>query len=229
MQTKQLLKGLMGMILLLGVTACNKDLHNVATPKVNLSGKKLGNNLSNTSAYWNDAQLVHGFITQNLLVTSTNCYRANTTSNSTSTWEWYNVSQIYADAAFYKAGDTRYLSYLNNTYAFMSHMWDSSSSVGGYWSATDLNGNNNSGVKYIDDNALTGVAYLDAYEATNNSSYLTSAEACANYLMNCGLWDSTFGGGFWQSTQKLSKPTQSNGLAMQLFAGCIAKPSKAIT
>lgn len=35
--------------------------------------------------------------------------------------------------------------------------------------------------------------------------------------MNSGLWDTNLGGGFWWSTDKTVKPTQSNGLALQLF------------
>jgi uncharacterized protein YyaL (SSP411 family) len=35
--------------------------------------------------------------------------------------------------------------------------------------------------------------------------------------MNSGLWDNVYGGGFWWNTVKTLKPTQSNGLALQLF------------
>jgi len=107
---------------------------------------------------------------------------------------------------------------MNNAYTFMGYMWDTTAGAnGGYFSGTSISGSGNSGVKFIDDNSLTGIAYMEVYAATGDSRYLTSAQAIANWLMNCGLWDNTFGGGFWQSTQKLAKPTQSNGLAMQLF------------
>jgi uncharacterized protein YyaL (SSP411 family) len=97
-------------------------------------------------------------------------------------------------------------------------LWDTTAGAnGGYWSGTSISGSGNSGQKFVDDNSLTGIAYMEAYAATGDSRYLTSAQAVANWLMNCGLWDTTFGGGFWQSTLKLDKPTQTNGLAMQLF------------
>jgi uncharacterized protein YyaL (SSP411 family) len=35
--------------------------------------------------------------------------------------------------------------------------------------------------------------------------------------MYSGQWDSIYGGGFWWSTVRESKPTQTNGLALQLF------------
>ena len=62
--------------------------------------------------------------------------------------------------------------------------------------------------------------YLDAYIVSTGdtkTNYLNSAKACANWLMNSGQWDSTYGGGFWWSTVRESKPTQTNGLALQLF------------
>src|SRR5207244_7741810 len=49
------------------------------------------------------------------------------------------------------------------------------------------------------------------------TAYLNSAEAIANWLMFSGLWDTNYGGGFWWSDSKQVKPTQSNGLAMQLL------------
>jgi uncharacterized protein YyaL (SSP411 family) len=67
---------------------------------------------------------------------------------------------------------------------------------------------------------LTGVAYLAAYDVTTGTTqanYLAAAEGCANWLMNSGQWDSSLGGGFWWNTDKMVKPTQSNGLALQLF------------
>jgi hypothetical protein len=39
--------------------------------------------------------------------------------------------------------------------------------------------------------------------------------------MNSGQWDNTYGGGFWWNTIKESKPTQTNGLALQLFLSAL--------
>lgn len=177
------------------------------------------------STYWTRAQETHNFIVGNTL-TSYDSYRANLSTNYSNCWEWYNVSHIYADAEMVRQGDTRYLPYMNDTYTFMGNMWDySSSAVGGYFSSVNLDGTSAGGDKYIDDNSVTGVTYLDCYNVTSGSQktqYLNSATAVANWLMNAGVWDYTFNGGFWwnDGTKNVApnvKPTQTNGLAMQLF------------
>ncbi|CAF1149127.1 unnamed protein product [Adineta steineri] len=172
-----------------------------------------------TSKYWLQAQETHNFIVENLL-TRYNSYRVNTTDQTNTAYEWYSASQIYADAAMIQAGDTRYVPYMNNTYAWMNNMWDMSSSIGGYYSTANIDGTGSIGDKYADDNSLTGVVYLNAYDVstgTERVNYLNSAKACANWLIYSDQWDSTYGGGFWWSTAKESKPTQTNGLALQLF------------
>lgn len=178
--------------------------------------------LANTSSqYWNDAQQTHNFTVGNLL-TSSSSYL--TEVGSTTTTEWYDASQILADATMIQFGDSRYLSYMDNTYSFMNHLWDSNSSIGGYFAQANSDGTNAGGDQYVDDNSLTGNAYLNAYQVTtgtDQSNYLNSAEAIANWLMNCGLWDNTDGGGFWWTTNTSSsdkiKGTEVNGLACELF------------
>ncbi|OOQ57754.1 glycoside hydrolase family 76 protein [Mucilaginibacter pedocola] len=173
-----------------------------------------------TVNYLNLAKETRSFISSNLL-TSNFSYRANTTSQSNSCFEWYNVSQIYADAALVAAGDASALPYMNNTFKFMEGFWDKSDLRGGYFASVRLDGTGAGGDKYVDDNGLTGMVYLEAYEITtgaDKAAYLAKAKACADWLINSGLWDGTYGGGFWWSTAKPDKPTQSNGVAMQLFA-----------
>lgn len=172
-----------------------------------------------TSPYWQKAQETHNFVYGNIL-TSYNSYRVNTTTQTTTAYEWYNASQIYADAAMVQAGDAAYLPYMNNASAWMSNMWDGTDPTGGYFAAANINGTGAGGDKYTDDNALSGIVYLDAYNVTTGSTqtgYLNSAKACANWLMFSGQWDNVYGGGFWWSTVKESKPVQTNGLALQLF------------
>lgn len=171
------------------------------------------------SVYWDRANETHNFVVGNLL-TQYSSYRANTTVNANNAWQWYQISQILADAEMVRQGDSRYEPYMNNTYSWMGNMWDGASSTGGYFASANLNGSGASGDKYIDDNALAGVTYLECYNVTTGAqktSYLNSAKATANWLMHSGMWDNTFGGGFWWNTTKPVKPTQSNGLAMQLF------------
>lgn len=171
------------------------------------------------SAYLTKAQETHAFIISNLLTTYSS-YRVNTSNLTGTAYEWYNVSQMYADAAMVKAGQTSYMNTMKNTYNWMGHLWDTSDPNGGYFASSNIDGTGAAGAKYVDDNSLTGMTYLEAYDVTTGSTqaaYLASAEACANWLIKSGQWDATFGGGFWWSTDKTLKPTQSNGLAMQLF------------
>ena len=171
------------------------------------------------SVYLTNAKQTHSFIVANLL-TPYQSYRVNTTTNANSCFEWYNASQIYADAAMVGLGDSTYLPYMNNTFKWMEHLWDPLDPNGGYFAFANPDGSGSSGTKYVDDNSLTGMVYLDAYDVTggaDKAAYLAKAKACADWVINSGLWDTNFGGGFWWSTEKKYKPTQTNGLAMQLF------------
>lgn len=170
-----------------------------------------------SSKYWKNAELVHDFVVRNF-ESSSQGYRIQT--NSTAAYEWYCISQIYADSAMIDRGDTNYLRGLSNTYVWMNHLWDAGSSTGGYFAAANINGTGAGGGKYTDDNALAGNVYLDCYAVTGGAiktQLLDSAKAAAGWLMASGQWDNTFGGGFWWDGTKQNKPTQSNGLAMQLF------------
>lgn len=180
----------------------------------------LGSGTTTTSAtnYLSNAQNTHSYVVKNLLTTY-GSYAIE--PGATTSYAWYNGSQIYADAAMISVeGDQTYAPYMNATYTWMNDIWDINSATGGYYASANVDGSNAGGGQYVDDNSLVGLAYLDAYAASTGSqqlSYLYSAEAIANWLMQSGMWDSTFGGGFWWSTDKTLKPTQSNGLAMQLF------------
>ncbi|MET3978640.1 uncharacterized protein YyaL (SSP411 family) [Mucilaginibacter sp. UYP25] len=215
---------LLAACLLMGVclVACKKDqVPSTAKPIVeatDVTGKKQKVQ-STSSAYYIKANETHNFIYGNLL-TSYNSYRVNTTTQTNTAYEWYNISQIYADAAMVKVGATAYAPYMNNTFTWMNNMWNGANPNGGYYASANVSGAGASGDKYTDDNALSGVAYLDAYAVTTGTTqtnYLNAAKACANWLMNSGQWDNTYGGGFWWNTVKESKPTQTNGLALQLF------------
>jgi uncharacterized protein YyaL (SSP411 family) len=177
---------------------------------------RIGEAQVTSSQYWNYAQETHNYIVGNLL-TSYNSYE-NQPGSSTA-YAWYNGSQIYADAVMTQEGDSRYAPYMNNTYVWMGNLWADTADAG-YYAAANTNGSGAGGDQYVDDNSLIGLAYLDAYavsSGTQQAEYLNSAEAIANWLMQSGQWDNTYGGGFWWNTQKQVKPTQSNGLAMQLF------------
>ncbi len=205
-------------ILIFVTVSCSKDP--VSPQDVDPGGDPTSPD-SNThvSTYLTKAVETHDFIGNNLL-TVYSSYRVNTTTNTSSAFEWYNVSQIYADAAMIASGDTSYLQQMNGTFKWMSNLWDDTNPIGGYFAFANLDGSGASGTKYVDDNALTGIAYLSAYQVTagaDKGAYLAAAKACADWLINSELWDNNLGGGFWWNTDKTVKPTQSNGLALQLF------------
>ena len=195
--------------------ACSKSDNTVAPP--NQGGGDTSQ--PQVSEYLIKAKETHDFVINNLL-TSYNSYRVNTTTNANSAFEWYNVSQLYADAAMVMLGDTSYLPYMNNTFNWLDNLWDKSDPYGGYFAFANLDGSGSTGTKYVDDNSLTGVIFLAAYDVTSGSikqQYLDKAKACANWIINSGLWDNNFNGGFWWNTDKPVKSTQTNGLVLQLF------------
>ena len=178
---------------------------------------RLENAVAKNSVYWTNAERTHNFIVGSLL-TPHDSY--GITPGTNTAYAWYCVSQIYADAIMTLYGDSNYAPYMNNTYAWMNSLWDRGNPTGGYFAAVNTDGTGQGGGKYVDDNSLAGNVYLDCYAFSTGltrTNYLNSAEAIANWLMFSGQWDSTYGGGFWWSDSKTLKPTQSNGLAEQLF------------
>jgi uncharacterized protein YyaL (SSP411 family) len=175
--------------------------------------------VTTASVYLTNAKTTHNFVTANYL-TAYGSYRVNTTNNVNSAFEWYNASQLYADAAMVGLGDATYTAGMNKNFTWLNNLIDKSDVNGGYFAFANLDGSGGSGTKFVDDDSLTGMAYLEAYDVTTGttqSNYLTAAKACANWLMKSSQWDTVFGGGFWWATDKTVKPTQSNALALQLF------------
>jgi hypothetical protein len=171
------------------------------------------------SVYWTNAQTVQKCIA-NTLLTPYHSYR--TKIDASSSFAWYNASHIYADAAMVAHGDSDSAASMKSTFSWMKHFWDTSDPKGGYFAAADIKGDNPGGGKYVDDNSLIGNVFLDCYDVTPDNDtiktkYLDAAIAAADWLMHGGEWDDTYGGGFWWNMTRKNKPTQSNGLAMQLF------------
>jgi hypothetical protein len=53
---------------------------------------------------------------------------------------------------------------------------------------------------WYDDNAWIGIAFLNAYQATRNHTYVTDAERAFAFIA-AGGWDAKQGGGMWWSTE----------------------------
>ena len=150
--------------------------------------------------------------------------------------QWYVASQLLADAELLRAArawsvpaagwdeaDAR--CHLDKGFAFLGRLWDVDS--GGYYPRAGLSGIDiERAVWYADDNALAGLALLAAADLEadprTRQRYLADAGASATYLISSGLWDQTFGGGFWWNTglgdRYEGKPAQTNAAAALLFA-----------
>jgi hypothetical protein len=140
--------------------------------------------------------------------------------------QWYHVSQVWADLALAAPGDATARCWVDRGFTFLDRLWARRGPAGGFFARSDLDGERMIGDdKWADDNSLAGVIWMEAArrapDVLERELTLGRARATANFLMNGGLWDETFGGGFWWNTTRGAtiegKPAQSNGLAAQFF------------
>lgn len=138
---------------------------------------------------------------------------------------WYDASQLMADAALARLGQPADACIGARTVAFLDLL--ARPGEGGYRPRADTSGENVTGPDlFADDNALIGLALLEARDASGDEAWrqalLERAERVARFLMTSGFWDDTFGGGFWWTSSRglaaEGKPTQTTGLATLLFA-----------
>ena len=162
--------------------------------------------------------------------------------------QWYVVSQLWADAVLLSSDHERLRErpdmrlqmrqarapewderdarcHVDKGFVFLDRLWDDED--GGYYPRSNPNGTKiTRKEQFADDNALAGLALLAAADSTegrfSRDYYLYAAVQEAEYLQESGLWDDTFGGGFWWSTglgdSDEGKPAQTNALAALFFA-----------
>src|SRR5919202_2862425 len=153
--------------------------------------------------------------------------------------QWYVASQLWADAlllvgpeeqpsaqpaiAGWDPIDTR--CYLDKGFVFLDRLWDYTSA--GYFTRANPVGTSvENKVRFTDDNLIAGLALLDTARTTTDPlavrRYIHAAQREADFLQGSGLWDTTFGGGFWWNTgrgdSEEGKPAQTNALAGLFFA-----------
>ncbi|MFN0073464.1 MAG: glycoside hydrolase family 76 protein [Chloroflexota bacterium] len=142
---------------------------------------------------------------------------------------WYVSSQIMANVALARVteGSTAHLNCaIERGFTYLEQLWQPLP-PGGYAPRSDLDGRNPTTRDiYADDNAIAGIAMLEAADYLDAPDVRlrmrVGAIRAAAYLMDSGLWDDTFGGGFWWNSQRQhaegGKPVQTAGLAISLFA-----------
>lgn len=115
--------------------------------------------------------------------------------------------------------------HLTKGFIFLDRLFDEDDD-GGYYARSNPTGLQvEHGACYGDDNALVGLALLAAMQTTSDAGlrarYLHAARRQADFLTESGLWDDTFGGGFWWNTDlgttEEGKPAQTNALAALFF------------
>jgi uncharacterized protein YyaL (SSP411 family) len=135
---------------------------------------------------------------------------------------WYVALQVSADADLVRLGAAEYRCAMDKALAYLERLWVPD---GGYAPRAALDATTPSpDEKFADDNALIGLTYLDAAEATldpaTRARYVAAACRVAAYVRQT-YWDDTFGGGLWWSTRQAAaregKPAQANALAAALF------------
>ncbi|MDB5137603.1 MAG: hypothetical protein JWP37_4206, partial [Mucilaginibacter sp.] len=114
---KNILYSFIGTLTFLMVS-CSKT--KVTPTKINPGDSTGGNPNPTVSAYLTNAKATHSYIT-NFYLTPSGGYRVNTTTNTNGAFEWYNASQLYADAEMVSLGDATYLPYMNNTFNWLNH------------------------------------------------------------------------------------------------------------
>ena len=150
--------------------------------------------------------------------------------NVTISDHWYVALQVRADAALVRLGREQFRCQVDKAVAWMERLWDPDHA--GYAPRADLDGSNPTlRDVYADDNAIIGLALLEAARVTADPAVraraLDGAERAAGYLLTTGLWDDTFGGGLWWNNRRGAavegssaegKPGQPTALMAHLMA-----------
>jgi hypothetical protein len=151
-------------------------------------------------------------------------YRRDTINTGISD-HWYVALHLRADAALARLGDRSMQCHIDKTVAWMEKLWSPVHS--GYSPRANLDGREPTlRDVYADDNAIIGLAFLEAVRVSDNPATRgrarIGAERASSYLTQPALWDDVMGGGLWWNDQPWShengKPAQTAALTAQLMA-----------
>src|SRR5215212_3407596 len=143
---------------------------------------------------------------------------------ATITDHWYVSSQVLADIALARLSeraDSDLDCAIDRSVAYLERLWNPEW-PGGYYPRSDLDATNLTTLHiYADDHAIAGIAMLETADWATDPALrargLLGAQRAADYLIDSGLWDELFGGGFWWNTQlgltEGGKPVQTVGMA----------------
>lgn len=157
-------------------------------------------------------------------------YRRNDGRDSTVSDHWYAALQVRADAALVQLGERELGCQVDKAVVWMEGLW--SPAQQGYAPRADLDGANPTLQDlYADDNAVIGLAFLEAARVTRDPAVrarsLEAARGAARFLVATGLWDDAFGGGLWWTNQRdglgEGKPALPTALMAQLMAELYAE------
>jgi Glycosyl hydrolase family 76 len=146
--------------------------------------------------------------------------------------QWYVASQLWSDALLLQTPPPDFdvdnnRCYLDKGFIFLDRLWDYTGA--GYFPRSNPVGTTvENAPRFADDNLIAGLALLATEPTTTDvaarARYVHAAQREADFLVQpgTGLWDDTFGGGFWWNTGRgdteEGKPAQTNALAGLFFA-----------
>lgn len=128
---------------------------------------------------------------------------------------WGNGVMFSALVAAARHDPETYMPVMNRFFTAMDRYWDAKSKIPGYEPApTSGNGND----KYYDDNQWMVIAFMEAYDLTQDEKFLNRADETLKFSLSG--WDDQLGGGIWWHEQHKdgSKNTCANGPAA---VGCL--------
>ncbi|MBL8876687.1 MAG: hypothetical protein JNM86_12905 [Phycisphaerae bacterium] len=128
---------------------------------------------------------------------------------------WGNGVMFSALVAAARHDPETYMPVMNRFFTAMDRYWDTKSKIPGYEPApTSGNGND----KYYDDNQWMVIAFMEAYDLTQDEKFLNRADETLKFSLSG--WDDQLGGGIWWHEQHKdgSKNTCANAPAA---VGCL--------